>query len=80
MEKTYTIPLRDAFRAPTTKRASKAAKIVRKFLAERLNLGDFKMDASINDALWDRGIGKPPRRIRVKVTKEEDKTIVTLVK
>ncbi len=78
MEEIYTIPLRDAFKAPTTKRANKAVKIVKKFLAEKLNLPDVKLDASINDALWNRGIGKPPRRIKVKVTKEEDSTIVKL--
>lgn len=78
MEEVYTIPLRDAFKAPTTKRANKAVKIVKKFLAEKLKLGDVKLDSSINNALWNKGIEKPPRRIRVKVAKEEDSTIVKL--
>ncbi|HDH41896.1 MAG TPA: 50S ribosomal protein L31e [Candidatus Altiarchaeales archaeon] len=78
MEKIYTIPLRDAFKAPRTKRANKAVKIVKKFLAEKLRLGDVKLDSSVNNALWNRGIGKPPRRIKVGVTREGDSAIVKL--
>jgi large subunit ribosomal protein L31e len=78
MEKIYTIPLRDAFKAPTTKRASKAAKIVRRFLTEKLKLEDVKLDMSINNALWRGSMGKPPRRIRVEVVEGDDRKIVKL--
>lgn len=78
MGEIYTIPLREAFKAPTTKRANKAVKIVKRFLAEKLSLEDVKLDSSVNNALWNRGMEKPPRRIKVEVTREGGDTIVKL--
>jgi len=78
MGEIYTIPLREAFKAPTTKRANKAVKIVKRFLAEKLSLEDVKLDSSVNNALWNRGMEKPPRRIKLEVTREGDDTIVKL--
>jgi len=33
---------------------------------------DVILDATINEKVWERGSQKPPSRIRVKVTEEED--------
>jgi len=71
-EFTYTIPLRDAFNVPVTKRASKAVKIVREFLSRHTKAGEIRIDSSINEALWSRGIKKPLRRIKVKVVREDE--------
>ena len=72
MERTYTIPLREAFNAPRPRRANKAVKIVRNFLTRHTKAGTVKLDSSVNDAIWDRSREKPPRRIKVNVTVEED--------
>ena len=69
-EKLYTIPLRAAFDAPRTKRAKKAVRIVQGFLMRHTKVEDVKIDSSVNEAIWERGIQKPPRKIKVKVTKE----------
>lgn len=79
MEKVYTIPLRDAFAVSKTKRANSATKTVKEYLTGKLKLSDVKLDQSINKALWMKGMKKPPRRIKIKVTKEEDKVIASLV-
>ncbi|MEA3254558.1 MAG: 50S ribosomal protein L31e [Candidatus Altiarchaeota archaeon] len=79
MEKTYIIPLREAFNAPRTKRANKAVKIVKEFLTRHTKAGNVSLDSSINDVLWKRGREKPPRRIKVKVTTEEDTVTASLV-
>ncbi len=78
-EGVYTIPLRDAFKAPKTRRAKKAVKLVKRFLTDSLKSKDVKLDVSLNNALWRGGIGKPPARIRVRVSKEEDNLIARLV-
>ncbi|ODS38740.1 MAG: hypothetical protein A7316_07235 [Candidatus Altiarchaeales archaeon WOR_SM1_86-2] len=77
-EKTYTIPLRQVYDAPRTKRASKAIKVVRQFLVRHAKIGDVHLppenivlDKSLNEAVWARGIQKPPRRIRVSVAEDE---------
>ena len=78
MEKTYIIPLREAFNAPRTKRANKAVKIVKEFLTRHTKAGNVSLDSSVNDVLWKRGREKPPRRIKVKVTTEEDTVTASL--
>ncbi|MBN2251509.1 MAG: 50S ribosomal protein L31e [Candidatus Altiarchaeota archaeon] len=72
MERTYTIPLREAFQAPRTRRGNKAVKVVREFLTRHMKTKDVKLDASLNEALWARGREKPPRKVKVKVVKEEE--------
>jgi len=71
-EFTYTIPLREALNVPVTKRANKAVKIVRNFLSRHTKASEIKIDSSINEVLWSRGIKKPPRRVKVRVVKEGD--------
>ncbi len=70
MERVYTIPLRKALRAPRTRRAKKAIKLVREFL-ERHMKGEVKIGKSINESVWARGIQKPPGRIKVKAVKKD---------
>ena len=41
---------------------------------------DIKIDASVNEKIWERGIQKIPPKIKVKAVKEEDGSVaVTLV-
>jgi len=37
------------------------------------------IDTTVNEAIWARGIKKPPRKIRVKLSKDDEGTVtVTL--
>lgn len=72
MEKIYVIPLRRAFLASRTHRASKAIKVVREFLSRHLKSEDIRLGRSINEAVWARGIQKVPRKIRVHADKNEE--------
>ena len=75
LERVYTIPLRDAyFKAPLPKRAPRAVKEVKTFLARHMKTEAEKVwiDNPVNEALWARGIQKPPRRIRVKAIRFDD--------
>jgi large subunit ribosomal protein L31e len=41
---------------------------------------DIKIDASVNEKIWERGIQKTPSKIKVKAVTEEDGSVsVTLV-
>lgn len=70
--RTYTIPLRDAYRAPLTKRAKVAIRIVREFVARHTKAEIVKIAPRLNEAIWARGIKRPPRRISVKVSVAEE--------
>lgn len=71
-ERIYTIPLREAYLKPKTKRAKIATRIIKEFLAKHMKCENIKMGSSINHSVWARGIQKPPRRVRIHVTKEND--------
>jgi len=71
-EKVFTIPLREAFEKERQKRARNASKIVREFLIRHMKSEKIKIGKSINEAIWKRGIYKPPRRLRVHAIKEEN--------
>jgi large subunit ribosomal protein L31e len=71
-EQIYVIPLRDTKRAPRWRRANASIKDIRSFLSRHMKSDDVKLDASINEKIWERGSEKPPRRIRVRAMKFDD--------
>ncbi len=73
-ERIMNIPLTEAKKTPSSKRASRAMKIIREFVSNNMNVPkeDVWIDSSTNEAIWDRGIKKPPTKIKVKAIKFED--------
>jgi large subunit ribosomal protein L31e len=79
MERIYTIPLKDAKRAPKTKRAAKAMRFVKDFMVKHMKSEEITLDASVNEKIWQDGIRSIPSKIKVKAEKLEDgKILVTL--
>ena len=79
MERIYTIPLRDVKKVPRTQRSPRATRQVRDFIQRHMKSNDVKIDASVNEKIWERGIQKIPPKIKVKATKDEDgMVLVTL--
>lgn len=78
LEREYIIPLRKEWKnVPRYKRANKAIKAIKEFLARHMKLRDrdlkkIRIDKYLNEEIWFRGIKKPPSRIKVKAVKEED--------
>jgi len=80
MERVYVIPLRKVKNVPRTVRAPRAIRYIKEFIKKHMKADEIKIDASLNEKIWERGIQKIPPKIKVKATKEEDGTIaVTLV-
>ncbi|HXZ23206.1 MAG TPA: 50S ribosomal protein L31e [Methanomassiliicoccales archaeon] len=73
-EQIITIPLLTAKAAPRTKKSSKAILEVREYIAKHMkaDIDDVWLDQKLNEKIWDRGMKKPPARIRVKAVKFED--------
>ncbi|MFP3872148.1 MAG: 50S ribosomal protein L31e [Candidatus Natronoplasma sp.] len=73
-ERIMNIPLREVKKSPSSKRASRAMQIVRKHVANHMNVPqqDVWIDSSTNEAIWSKGIKKPPSKIKVKAIKFED--------
>ena len=78
IEREYIIPLRNKWkRVPRYKRANKAVKAIKEFLARHMKIRDrdlnkIKIDKYLNEEIWFRGIKKPPSKIKVKAVKEND--------
>jgi len=77
--KTYVIPLDKAFWACRTRRAKSASKVVRAFLQRHI-AEEVKIDSSVNEFIHSRGKCHIPRKVKVAVSKQADKTVVSLAK
>ncbi|MDI6810827.1 MAG: 50S ribosomal protein L31e [archaeon] len=80
-ERIYTIPLRAVKKAPRWKRSNRAIALIREYLKQhtKYEYEDIVLDATINEKIWERGSEKPPSKIRVRVTEEEDRIKAELV-
>ena len=75
-EKVYTIPLRKVWYGPRTSRAPKATRILREFIERHMKTKNISLSNEINQAIWSRGIEKPPRKIRVRAVKDKEGKVV----
>ena len=71
-EKIFTVPLRNVFQKGRKARSRRAITEVRDFLSRHMKAENIKIGKSINENIWERGIQKPPRRIRVHAIKEDN--------
>ncbi len=71
LERIYTIPLGRAWIAPRYRRAEKAITVLRKFVQRHMKPDEVIIDTSVNEEIWKRGIQNPPRKIRVKLSKDD---------
>lgn len=72
LERTYTIPLRKEYqKAPIYKRTKKAVAALRQFLQRHMKSESIKLGSALNQKLWQRGIRKPPHKVKVTATKDE---------
>jgi len=84
-ERTYTIPLGKALVRPSNKRASRAMQLIKIFITKHMKL-EMKVSEEeeeeelprliisqeVNQKIWDKGIQKPPRKIKVRAAKDKD--------
>ena len=72
--KEMVVPLRAAWAVPRTQRAARAIREIRKHVSRHMKVKEDEeiwIDEAVNHAIWARGIQKPPRQIRLVVTREE---------
>ena len=72
LERTYTVPLSRAWIAPRHRRAVRAVNVLKEFAAKHMKSSEIKIDEELNEKMWSRGITKPPRRITVVMSKDEE--------
>ncbi len=68
-----TVPLRKIKKkVPRWKRAPRATKFLKEFVAKQAKAERVIIGPEVNEKIWERGIEKPPSRIRVRVRVEEE--------
>uniref|UniRef100_A0A7J3TH96 Large ribosomal subunit protein eL31 n=1 Tax=Geoglobus ahangari TaxID=113653 RepID=A0A7J3TH96_9EURY len=75
VERIYSLKLRQKMKKyPRWLRAKKAVKFIRKFLSRHMktDIKNVKIDASINEKIWERGGQKVPTKIRIRAVKFDD--------
>jgi large subunit ribosomal protein L31e len=84
-ERFYTIPLQKALIRPPKKRAPRAMQLVKIFVTKHMKvemkvseeeeeeeLPQLIVSQEVNEKIWNRGIEKPPRKIKIRATKDKD--------
>jgi len=74
LERIYTVPLSGAYAYDMRRRARASVKLLRAFLARHMKAEpeNVKLSAGINDLMWSHGMSKPPRRLKLKVSKDAE--------
>jgi large subunit ribosomal protein L31e len=75
LERLYTVPLTQAWITARHKRTKRAVKVLREFAEHHMKSSEIKITTELNERLWNRGITKPPRKIKVQMVKDEDGVI-----
>ena len=67
----HVIPLRKEWlKVPRWKRTKKAIRAVREYLIKHMKSENVKIGRYLNEYIWERGMRKPPGKIKVRVSKD----------
>ncbi len=75
-ERIYIVPLYKARNGPRTKWAKKSVRYLRKFMTRHFKPEALIISQDVNEKIWSRGISKPPRKIKIRATKNIDGLVV----
>jgi large subunit ribosomal protein L31e len=75
-ESVFTVNFRKAWITPEYRRTNRVVGILREFAKRHMKTDDIKIDQYLNRYLWRRGKRNPPRKVRVRMTKDETDTVV----
>lgn len=72
LTRVYTINLGRAWLTPQHKRTDRVVNMIREFAQKHMKSDEIKLEQELNRQLWSRGKTNPPRKMRVKMVKDED--------
>jgi len=77
LSRVYTINLGKAWLTPRYRRTDRVINMVREFAIKNMKSDEVKIDQDLSRHIWAKGKTNPPRKVRVKMVKDED-DIVTV--
>ncbi len=75
-ERIYIIPLAKARRGPRNKWGKKAIRFLKEYMERHFKPESLIISQEVNEKIWERGIKKPPRKLKVRATKNIDGLVV----
>jgi large subunit ribosomal protein L31e len=72
LTRVYTINLGRAWLTPQHKRTDRVINMIREFATKHMKSDEIKLEQDLNRQIWSRGKTNPPRKVRVKMVKDED--------
>ncbi|HEY7507604.1 MAG TPA: 50S ribosomal protein L31e [Nitrososphaera sp.] len=75
LTRVYTINLGRAWLTPVHKRTDRVVNMIREFAEKHMKSSEIKLDQDLNRQIWSRGKTNPPRKVRVKMVKDEDDVV-----
>src|ERR671919_3110612 len=72
----YTINLGKAQLTPSYRRTDRVVNMIREFASRHMKTDEVKLDQELNRQVWKKGKANPPRRLRVRMIKDEDGVVI----
>src|SRR5919109_628534 len=67
----YTINLGKAWISPQHRRTDRVVNMIREFAKKHMKSDEIKLEQDLSRQIWSRGKTNPPRKVRVKMVKDE---------
>jgi large subunit ribosomal protein L31e len=72
----YTINFGKAWLTPKHKRTDRVVNMIKEFATQHMKSSQIKIDQDLNRYIWQKGKTNPPRKVRVRIVKDEDDQVI----
>ncbi len=72
----YTINFSKAWLTPKHKRTDRVVNMIKEFATKHMKSSHIKIDQELNRYIWEKGKTNPPRKVRVRIVKDEDDQVI----
>jgi large subunit ribosomal protein L31e len=72
----YTINFSKAWLTPRHKRTDRVVNMIKEFAIKHMKSSQIKIDQDLNKYIWQKGKTNPPRKVRVRIVKDEDDQVI----
>ena len=76
LTRVYTINLGRAWITPEHKRTDRVINLIKEFAKKHMKTEEIKIDQDLNRHIWNRGKSNPPRKVRVKMVKDDNGIVI----
>ena len=74
-ERILMVNLSKIWERPRWKRTKEAVKFLKETLKRRTKVENVRISRALNEKLWSRGIENPPRKLRIRILRIDEKTV-----